>query len=128
MDTKYFIGEIDLPNGKIRKELIKGYRINDDVHDAIERKVKNLQLDIDNFKTNIDKSFWLPFRPIGSFLVRGATTQEILEDSLKDFYKIVSINVIRIRKENKLSQLKLANAIGHNNATFIAEKTTNRKF
>ncbi len=85
MDTKYFMGEIDLPNGKIRKELIKGYRINDDVHDAIERKVKNLQLDIDNFKTNIDKSFWLPFRPIGSFLVRSATTQEILEDQLKDF-------------------------------------------
>ena len=43
------------------------------------------------------------------------------EDSLKDFYKIVSINVIRIRKENKLSQLKLANAIGHNNATFIGK-------
>ena len=85
METKYFVGEIDLPNGKIRKELIKGYRINDDVHDAIERKVKNLQLDIDNFKTNIDKSFWLPFRPIGSFLVRYATTQEILENHLKDF-------------------------------------------
>ena len=32
------------------------------------------------------------------------------EDSLKDFYKIVSTNVIRIRKEKKLSQLKLANA------------------
>ena len=43
------------------------------------------------------------------------------EDSLKDFYKIVSINVIRIRKEKKLSQLKLANAIGHNNATFIGK-------
>lgn len=43
------------------------------------------------------------------------------EDSLKDFYKIVSTNVIRIRKEKKLSQLKLANAIGHNNATFIGK-------
>lgn len=82
---KYFVGEIDLPNGKIRKELIRGYRINDDVHDTIERKVKNLQLDIDNFKTPIDKSFWIPFRPIGSFLVRHATTQEILEYNLKDF-------------------------------------------
>lgn len=82
---KYFVGEIDLPDGKIRKELIRGYRINDDVHDTIERKVKNLQLDIDNFKTPIDKSFWIPFRPIGSFIVRHATTQEILEDALKDF-------------------------------------------
>lgn len=43
------------------------------------------------------------------------------EDSLKDFYKIVSNNVIRIRKKNKLSQLKLANAIEHNNATFIGK-------
>lgn len=43
------------------------------------------------------------------------------ENNLKDFYKIVSNNVVRIRKENKLSQLKLANAIGHNNATFIGK-------
>ena len=50
------------------------------------------------------------------------------EDSLKDFYKIVSINVIRIRKENKLSQLKLANAIGHNNATFIGKAELNEQY
>lgn len=43
------------------------------------------------------------------------------DDNLKDFYKIVSENVIKIRKEHKLSQLKLANAIGHNNATFIGK-------
>ena len=43
------------------------------------------------------------------------------ENNLKDFYKIVSNNVVRIRKENKLSQLKLANAIGHNNATIIGK-------
>lgn len=40
---------------------------------------------------------------------------------LEDFYKLVSANVIRIRKEKKVSQLKLANAIGHGNATFIGK-------
>ena len=41
------------------------------------------------------------------------------EDSLKDFYKIVSTNVIRIRKEKKLSQLKLATEIGYSSASYI---------
>ena len=72
MDTKYFMGEIDLPNG-IRKDLIMTKDINS-AHDIIEHKIKIKQLD-----------YYAPFRPIGSFLVRGATTQEILEDSLKDF-------------------------------------------
>ena len=40
---------------------------------------------------------------------------------LDDFYKLVSKNVIRIRNEKKVSQLKLANAIGHQNATFIGK-------
>ena len=33
---------------------------------------------------------------------------------LKDFYTLVSLNIARIRKEKNVSQLKLANAIGHN--------------
>ncbi len=41
--------------------------------------------------------------------------------ALDDFYKLVSKNVVRIRKEKKVSQLKLANAIGHQNATFIGK-------
>lgn len=41
--------------------------------------------------------------------------------ALDDFYKLVSKNVIRIRKEKKVSQLKLANAIGHQNATFLGK-------
>ena len=57
--------------------------------------------------------------------VTGAAIKELWESTpnTKSIggYKIVSINVIRIRKENKLSQLKLANAIGHNNATFIGK-------
>ena len=40
---------------------------------------------------------------------------------LEYFYELVSKNVIRIRKEKKISQLKLANAIGHQNATFLGK-------
>lgn len=40
---------------------------------------------------------------------------------LEDFYELVSQNVIRIRKEKKISQLKLANAMGHQNATFLGK-------
>jgi transcriptional regulator with XRE-family HTH domain len=44
------------------------------------------------------------------------------EDGLiENFYKLVSKNVVRIRNEKKVSQLKLANAIGHQNATFIGK-------
>ena len=41
--------------------------------------------------------------------------------SLEDFYKLVSKNVVKIRKEKKISQLKLANAMGHQNATFLGK-------
>ena len=44
-----------------------------------------------------------------------------LDDELELFYKIVSDNVAKIRKSNGYSQLKLANAIGHQNATFIGK-------
>jgi len=44
------------------------------------------------------------------------------EDGCLDtFYGIVSKNVIRIRKKKKISQLKLANAMGHQNATFLGK-------
>lgn len=42
-------------------------------------------------------------------------------EKLENFYKLISKNVVRIRKEKKLSQLKLANAIGHQNATFLGK-------
>ena len=42
-------------------------------------------------------------------------------ECLDDFYKLVSANVLRIRKEKKVSQLKLALAIGHGNATFLGK-------
>ncbi|RZV18666.1 helix-turn-helix domain-containing protein [Aliarcobacter butzleri] len=46
---------------------------------------------------------------------------EFTEEMLLSFYKRVSKNVIRLRKEKKISQLKLANAIGHQNATFLGK-------
>lgn len=48
-------------------------------------------------------------------------TVDLENDGLDDFYKIVSKNVVRIRKEKKISQLKLALAIGHQNAAFIGK-------
>ena len=45
----------------------------------------------------------------------------IQDEELKKFYKIVSTNVQKIRKEKKVSQLALANAIGHQNATFLGK-------
>lgn len=41
--------------------------------------------------------------------------------NLESFYKLVSTNVVRIRQEKKISQLKLANAIGHQNSTFVGK-------
>ena len=83
MDTKYFMGEINLPNG-IRKDLIRAIDI-DDAYNIIERHIKKSQMDIDKYVINIHKSKWAPFRPIGPYRVRSATTTEILEDQLKDF-------------------------------------------
>ncbi len=40
---------------------------------------------------------------------------------LEDFYVLVSQNVIRIRQEHHISQLKLANAIGHTSPTFVGK-------
>ena len=46
---------------------------------------------------------------------------EFDESELKNFYKTISKNVIKFRKIKKYSQLKLANAIGHKNATFLGK-------
>jgi transcriptional regulator with XRE-family HTH domain len=40
---------------------------------------------------------------------------------LENFYKLISDNIIRIRKDKNISQLKLANAIGHNSPTFFGK-------
>lgn len=46
---------------------------------------------------------------------------DFTDEMLLSFYETISKNVIRIRKEKKISQLKLANAIGHQNATFFGK-------
>lgn len=43
------------------------------------------------------------------------------DGKLDNFYELISKNVIRIRKERKISQLKLANAIGHQSPTFLGK-------
>lgn len=43
------------------------------------------------------------------------------DGKLEYFYRKISQNIIRIRKDKKVSQLKLANAIGHQNATFLGK-------
>lgn len=80
---KYFMGEIDLPNG-IRKDLIVAKDIIN-AHDIIEHRIHMAHMEFDRYNLDREKSIWAPFRPIGSFIVRHATTQEILEDNLKDF-------------------------------------------
>lgn len=84
MDEKYFMGEIDLPNGNIRRDLVEAKDINS-AHDIFERHIKISQLEFEKISSKREKSVWAPFRPIGSFLIRRATTQEILEDALTDF-------------------------------------------
>lgn len=46
---------------------------------------------------------------------------DFTDEMLFSFYECISKNIIRIRKEKKISQLKLANAIGHQNATFLGK-------
>ena len=48
-------------------------------------------------------------------------TLDINEDDLKSFYRIISKNVIRIRKDKKVSQLDLATSIGHTSSTFLGK-------
>ena len=48
-------------------------------------------------------------------------TIDINEDDLQAFYSIVSSNVIRLRKDKKVSQLDLATSMGHTSATFLGK-------
>ena len=48
-------------------------------------------------------------------------TIDISEDDLQHFYSIISKNVIRLRKNQKVSQLELATSIGHTSATFLGK-------
>jgi transcriptional regulator with XRE-family HTH domain len=48
-------------------------------------------------------------------------TIDISEDNLQNFYSIIGTNVLRLRKEQKISQLDLATSIGHTSATFLGK-------
>jgi len=48
-------------------------------------------------------------------------TIDIDDDNLHTFYSLVSNNVIRLRKQKKVSQLDLATSIGHTSATFLGK-------
>lgn len=48
-------------------------------------------------------------------------TVDINDDDLRIFYSKISHNIIRIRKDKKISQLDLATSIGHTSATFFGK-------
>ena len=75
---KYFMGEIDLPGNTVSKRLIKADNLSD-AHEKIEKCVQRRIQDHDKYKIRYGD------RPIGSFTVRPATTEEILVDDLIDF-------------------------------------------
>jgi len=75
---KYFVGEIDLPNGNTSKRLITADNLSD-AHEKMEKYVQRRIQAHDKYKIHYGD------RPIGSFTVRPATTEEILMDDLTDF-------------------------------------------
>ena len=82
---KYFMGEIDLPNGNTSKRLITADNLSD-AHEKMEKYVQRLIRDYYRiYKTHYEDTKHSPYRPIGSFTVRPATTEEILVDDLTDF-------------------------------------------
>lgn len=43
------------------------------------------------------------------------------DERIDEYYELISRNVVKIRKSQKISQLKLANAIGHQSPTFVGK-------
>ena len=78
METKYFVGEIDLLGNNTIKRLIKADNLSD-AHEKTEKYVQRCIQDRDRYK------IYYGDRPTGSFTVRPATTEEILVDDLTDF-------------------------------------------
>ena len=78
METKYFVGEIDLLGNNTIKRLIKADNLSD-AREKMEKYVQRRVQDHDRYR------IYYGDRPIGSFTVRPATTEEILVDDLTDF-------------------------------------------
>ena len=75
---KYFMGEIGLPGNTTSKRLITADNLSD-AHEKMEKYVQRRIQDHNRYKIHYGN------RPIGSFTVRPATTEEILMDDLTDF-------------------------------------------
>jgi len=75
---KYFMGEIGLPGNTTSKRLITADNLSD-AHEKMEKYVQRRIQAHDKYKIHYGD------RPIGSFTVRPATTEEILMDDLTDF-------------------------------------------
>lgn len=52
--------------------------------------------------------------------------KDFTEEELEHFYKIVGNNVKRIRQNKSVTQMQLANAIGHNSVGHIAKAELNK--
>ena len=52
--------------------------------------------------------------------------KDFTQEELENFYKIIGSNVKRIRQEKNITQMQLANAIGHNSVGHIAKAELNK--
>ncbi len=51
---------------------------------------------------------------------------DFTQEELENFYKIIGSNVKKIRQEKNITQMQLANAIGHNSVGHIAKAELNK--
>lgn len=51
---------------------------------------------------------------------------DFTEEELENFHKIIGKNVKKVRQEKNVTQMQLANAIGHNSVGHIAKAELNK--
>ncbi len=52
--------------------------------------------------------------------------KDFTEEELESFYKIIGNNVKKVRQNKSVTQMQLANAIGHNSVGHIAKAELNK--
>ena len=52
--------------------------------------------------------------------------KDFTEEELESFYKIIGNNVKKVRQNKSITQMQLANAIGHNSVGHIAKAELNK--
>lgn len=52
--------------------------------------------------------------------------KDFSEEELESFYKIIGSNVKKVRQNKNVTQMQLANAIGHNSVGHIAKAELNK--